>query len=284
MRFTKMHGLGNDFVVIDAIRQNVELTPSLIRELANRHFGIGCDQILLVEPPTLPNVDFRYRIFNADGGEVEQCGNGARCFVRFVHEQGLTRKREIRVQTQSGIIQPRLEANGEVSVDMGAPRFLPDQIPFESPLGQDSTEPLQPLQVGDHHIDITVVSMGNPHAVQVVSDVDTAPVERDGPLIETHPRFPRRVNAGFMQILDRHAIALRVFERGAGETLACGTGACAAVVAGIRRGLLDSPVRVTTRGGELSIAWDGNDRSVIMTGPATTVFTGEIHLEPKEST
>ncbi len=283
MRFTKMHGLGNDFIVLDAIRQKIELTPALARQLADRHFGIGCDQILVVEKPTMAGVDFRYRIFNADGSEVEQCGNGARCFVRFVHEQGLTDKREIRVETRAGLISPRLEANGEVSVDMGAPRFLPDQIPFDSPLGQDSTDPLQPLQLGDHTIDITAVSMGNPHAVQLVSDVDAAPVERDGPLIESHPRFPRRVNAGFMQILDRHTIRLRVYERGAGETLACGTGACAAVVAGIRRGLLDTPVRVTTRGGELGIAWEGAATHVIMTGPATTVFTGEISLEPKET-
>ena len=278
LRFTKMHGLGNDFVVIDAMRQTIELTPELARHLGDRHFGVGCDQILVVEKPTQPGVDFRYRIFNADGGEVEQCGNGARCFVRFVHEQGLTDKREIRVETRSGIIAPRLEANGEVSVDMGAPRFLPDEIPFDSPLGQDSDDPLQPLQVGDHTLDITAVSMGNPHAVQVVADVDTAPVGRDGPLIEAHPRFPRRVNAGFMQVIDRHAIRLRVYERGAGETLACGTGACAAVVAGIRRGLLDTPVRVATRGGELSIAWDGGKSHVIMTGPAVTVFAGEIEL------
>jgi diaminopimelate epimerase len=278
LRFTKMHGLGNDFIVIDAVRQTVALTPDLASNLADRHFGIGCDQILVVEQPTQAGVDFRYRIFNADGSEVEQCGNGARCFVRFVHEQGLTSKREIRVETRSGIITPRLTENGEVCVDMGAPRFMPDQIPFDSPLGQDSSDPLQPLQVGDHIIDITAVSMGNPHAVQVVADVDTAPVARDGPLIESHPRFARRVNAGFMQIVDRHAIRLRVYERGAGETLACGTGACAAVVAGIRRDLLDTPVRVVTRGGELSIAWAGSSTPVQMTGPAVTVFTGEIEL------
>ena len=278
IRFTKMHGLGNDFVVIDATRQPVEMTTALARHLGDRHFGVGCDQILVVEKPTRPGVDFRYRIFNADGGEVEQCGNGARCFVRFVHEQGLTDKREIRVETRSGIIAPRLEANGEVSVDMGAPRFKPDEIPFDSPLGQDNDDPLQLLQVGDHTLDITTVSMGNPHAVQVVADVDSAPVGRDGPLIEAHPRFPRRVNAGFMQVVDRHSIRLRVYERGAGETLACGTGACAAVVAGMRRGLLDSPVRVATRGGELVIAWGGGQSHVTMTGPAVTVFAGEIEL------
>ncbi|BAO27969.1 diaminopimelate epimerase [Sulfuritalea hydrogenivorans] len=274
IRFTKMHGLGNDFVVLDAINQNFVPTPEQARWLADRHFGIGCDQLLVVEKTDTPGVDFRYRIFNADGGEVEQCGNGARCFVRFVHEQGLTQKREIRVETKCGIIAPRLEADGQVNVDMGAPRFLPAEIPFDS--ATDAV--VQPLMVGDATIDISVVSMGNPHAVQVVADVDAAPVAQLGPLIEAHPRFPRRVNAGFMQIVDRHAIRLRVYERGAGETLACGTGACAAVVAGIRRGLLDSPVRVATRGGELSIAWGGANSPVMMTGPATTVFTAEIEL------
>jgi diaminopimelate epimerase len=275
IRFTKMHGLGNDFVVLDAIRQDFVPTPAQARFLADRHFGIGCDQLLVVEKSATPGVDFRYRIFNADGGEVEQCGNGARCFVRFVHEQGLTDKHEIRVETKCGVIVPRLEADGQITVEMGAPRFLPAEIPFDS-----STDAVvQPLDVAGQQIDISVVSMGNPHAVQVVADVDAAPVAQQGPLIEAHPRFPRRVNAGFMQIVDRHAIRLRVYERGAGETLACGTGACAAVVAGIRRGLLDSPVRVTTRGGELSIAWGGDARSpVMMTGPATTVFTAEIEL------
>ncbi len=274
LRFSKMHGLGNDFVVLDGVRQNVSLTPGQLRALGDRHFGVGCDQILLVERPTQPGVDFRYRIFNADGGEVEQCGNGARCFVRFVHEQGLTDKREIRVETMRGIIGPKLEANGLVTVDMGVPVFAPERIPFTSP----SDEVVQPLMVGDREVMITAVSMGNPHAVQVVADVDAAPVERDGPLIETHPRFPQRVNAGFMQIVGRHAIRLRVHERGAGETLACGTGACAAVVAGISRGLVDSPVRVETRGGELTIAWQGQGQPVMMTGPAVTVFTGEIEL------
>lgn len=278
LRFSKMHGLGNDFVVIDAVRQQVALTPEQVRLLSDRHFGIGCDQLLIVEHPSQAGVDFRYRIFNADGGEVEQCGNGARCFVRFVHEQGLTGKREIRVETRAGIITPRLEPDGEVTVDMGAPRFLPDEIPFNSPLGQESTDPLQPLQVGDHTLEITAVSMGNPHAVQVVDDIATASVSRDGPLIEAHPAFPRRVNAGFMQIIDRHAIHLRVHERGAGETLACGTGACAAVVAGIRRNLLDTPVQVHTRGGGLLIAWEGGHSHVIMTGPAVTVFSGEIEI------
>jgi diaminopimelate epimerase len=274
IRFTKMHGLGNDFVVLDAVHQSFVPTPAQARFLADRHFGVGCDQILVVEEPTRADTDFRYRIFNADGGEVEQCGNGARCFVRYVHERGLSDKREIRVETPAGIIAPRLEADGSITVNMGAPVFEPAAIPFQS----DSAAVVQPLQVADASFDITAVSMGNPHAVQVVADVATAPVEKYGPLIESHPRFPRRVNAGFMQVVDRHGIRLRVFERGAGETLACGTGACAAVVAGIRRGLLDSPVRVTTRGGDLTIAWGGPDQAVLMTGPAATVFEGEIDL------
>jgi diaminopimelate epimerase len=274
IRFSKMHGLGNDFVVIDAVRQDVRLTNAQARWLADRHFGVGCDQVLVVEKTDQPGVDFGYRIFNADGGEVEQCGNGARCFVRFVHEQGLSDKRQIRVATLSGIIAPRLEANGEISVDMGVPVFTPAEIPFDS----DSAAVVQPLQVGERIVNITAVSMGNPHAVQVVDDVDSAPVERDGPLIEAHRRFPRRVNAGFMQVLERHAIRLRVYERSAGETLACGSGACAAAVAGIRRGLLDSPVRVSTRGGDLRIAWEGGASPVIMTGPAVTVFTGGIEI------
>ena len=274
IRFSKMHGLGNDFVVIDGVRQAIALSPEQIRFLADRHFGVGCDQLLLVEKAGRPGVDFRYRIFNADGGEVEQCGNGARCFVCFVHEQGLTEKTEIRVETMSGMISPRLEADGNVTVDMGVPVFDPERIPFESSSG----DIVQPLEVGGERIDITAVSMGNPHAVQVVADVDAAPVSVQGPLIEAHPRFPQRVNAGFMQIAGRQRIRLRVYERGAGETLACGTGACAAVVAGIARGLLDSPVQVETRGGELSIAWQGPGTPVLMTGPAVTVFTGEIEL------
>ena len=272
IRFSKMHGLGNDFVVIDGVRQSIALSPEQIRRLADRHFGIGCDQLLLVEKAARSDVDFRYRIFNADGGEVEQCGNGARCFVRFVHEQGLTDKREIRVETMGGVIAPRLETDGSVTVDMGVPVFSPAQIPFISP----AADLVQPLRVGDEEIEITAVSMGNPHAVQVVADVEVAPVALQGPLIEAHPRFPKRVNAGFMQVVGRHEIRLRVFERGAGETLACGTGACAAVVAGIARGLLDTPVRVATRGGELTIDWQGAGTPVLMTGPAVTVFTGEI--------
>ncbi|QDX82375.1 diaminopimelate epimerase [Denitratisoma sp. DHT3] len=274
IRFTKMQGLGNDFVVLDAVTGSFVPTPAQARFLADRHFGVGCDQILIVEKATAPGVDFRYRIFNADGGEVEQCGNGARCFARFVADAGLTDKREIRVETKSGVIAPRLEADGQVTVDMGEPRFAPAEIPFAS----DSDAVIQPLAAAGREWLITVVSMGNPHAVQVVDDVDLAPVAEDGPLIEHHPRFPLRVNAGFMAVVDRHAIRLRVHERGSGETLACGTGACAAVVAGIRRGLLDSPVRVDTRGGALSIAWAGAGAPVLMTGPAVTVFQGEIEL------
>lgn len=274
IKFSKMQGLGNDFVVLDGVRQSLVLSPEQLRHLGDRHFGIGCDQILLVERSGRPDVDFRYRIFNSDGGEVEQCGNGARCFVRFVHEQGLTNKREIRVETMKGVIAPRLESDGSVTVDMGAPEFSPAKIPFVS----DSSELVQALEIDGSIVEITAVSMGNPHAVQVVDDVDLAPVAVQGPLIESHPRFPQRVNAGFMQITGPHSIRLRVFERGAGETLACGTGACAAVAAGIARGLLDSPVRVTTRGGELTIAWAGLGRPVLMTGPAVTVFHGEIEL------
>jgi len=274
LKFSKMHGLGNDFVVFDGVRQSVTLTPTQLRHLGDRHFGVGCDQILLVEKSGNPEVDFRYRIFNSDGGEVEQCGNGARCFVRFVHDQGLTEKREIRVETMRGEIRPRLEADGNITVDMGVPVFVPEKIPFVSP----SDDVVQTLMVGDDEIAITAVSMGNPHAVQVVVDVETAPVATQGPKIEVHPRFPQRVNAGFMQIIDRHSIRLRVFERGAGETLACGTGACAAVATGIARGLLDSPVRVTTHGGDLTIAWGGKGTSVLMSGPAVTVFNGEIEL------
>ncbi|MDD3352984.1 diaminopimelate epimerase [Zoogloea sp.] len=274
LSFSKMQGLGNDFVMIDAVRQEILLTETLVRQLADRHFGVGCDQLLVVEPATQPGVDFRYRIFNADGGEVEQCGNGARCFARFVFDQGLTDKREIRVETKRGIITPRLEADGNVTVDMGVPVLNPADVPFIS----DSDAYVQPLDVAGTRVAITAVSMGNPHAVQVVADVDTAPVGEQGPLIEHHPRFPARVNAGFLQVVDAHRVRLRVFERGAGETLACGTGACAAVVSGILRGLVVSPVTVETRGGELTIAWNGIGTPVLMTGPAVTVFSGQISL------
>ena len=273
-KFSKMHGLGNDFVVLDGVRQALALTPEQLRFLGDRHFGVGCDQILLVEKSMRSDADFRYRIFNADGGEVEQCGNGARCFVRFVRDQGLTSKDEIRVETMRGVISLRLEKDGRVTVDMGEPQFAAAMIPFDC----DNDDLLQTLTLASGDVVVTAVSMGNPHAVQVVGDVDGAPVAEQGPLIEAHPRFPQRVNAGFMQVVNRNAIRLRVFERGAGETLACGTGACAAVVAAISRGLVESPVRVETRGGALSIAWDGPAAPVMMTGPAVTVFTGEIEL------
>jgi diaminopimelate epimerase len=275
LKFTKMQGLGNDFVMLDGIRQRVELDRAQIVRLADRHFGVGCDQVLLVERPSRADVDFRYRIFNADGGEVEQCGNGARCFVHFVRDQGLTAKRKIRVETLSGVIEPTLEADGRVQVDMGVPRFEPEAIPFVG----DSAAPTQVLDVAGASVTISALSMGNPHAVQVVADVGTAPVATEGPLIERHPRFPRGANAGYMQVVDRANIRLRVWERGAGETLACGTGACAAVVAGIRRGLLDSTVCVRTRGGELTIRWDGAGEPVLMTGPAQAVFEGEWQVD-----
>jgi diaminopimelate epimerase len=274
IKFTKMHGAGNDFVVLDGVRQHIKLSPEQLRLLADRHFGVGCDQILLVEKAHTKEADFRYRIFNADGGEVEQCGNGARCFLRFVHDEKLTPKREIVVETLGGLISPRLEQDGRVTVDMSPPVFAPSRIPFNGGSGAVS----EPLEVAGETLNISALSMGNPHAVQLVSDVERAAVEKLGPLIEHHPRFPKRVNAGFMQVMDRHSLRLRVYERGAGETLSCGTGACAAVVAGIRRGLLDSPVNVATRGGVLTITWDGDGQPVLMTGPAITVFAGEINL------
>ncbi|MFO1320591.1 MAG: diaminopimelate epimerase [Burkholderiales bacterium] len=274
LRFTKMQGAGNDFVVIDATREPLALSSDQIRFLCDRRFGVGCDQILVVERPRTPQTDFHYRIFNADGSEVQQCGNGARCFVRFVQDHGLTAKTEIRVETASGVIVPRLEGDGRVTVDMGPPVFEPARVPFQAPM-QAVT---YPLDVDGTEREISALSMGNPHAVQIVADVDAAPVESEGPRIERHPRFPERVNAGFMQIVDRHTIRLRVFERGSGETLACGTGACAAAVAGITRGLLDSPVEVRARGGILTIRWDGADTPVMMTGPADTVFEAEIVL------
>jgi len=269
-----MQGLGNDFVVIDAFSRKIELDSRQIRFLADRHFGVGCDQILVVEKPSGMEADFRYRIFNADGGEVEQCGNGARCFVRFVHDKKLTGKREILVETLGGMIAPRLEQDGQVTVNMGEPKFEPNEIPFLA----DKKALTYALDVDGKELEISALSMGNPHAVQVVHDVDSAPVTVQGASIESHPRFPKRVNAGFMQILDRKSIRLRVYERGAGETLACGTGACAAVVAGIARGLLDNAVRVSTRGGELVVRWEGEGHPVWMTGPAVSVYEGEIEL------
>ncbi len=274
LKFTKMHGIGNDFVVIDAIHQSVALDAAQVRHLADRRFGVGCDQLLLVEGPSHPGIDFRYRIFNADGSEVEQCGNGARCFARFVRDHGLTAKDAIVVETAAGVIALHVEANGEIRVDMGAPRFVPAQIPFLA----DAEADKYPLEVGREPFTIGAVSMGNPHAVLRVEDVTTAEVERIGPLLESHPRFPRRVNVGFMQVIDRGHIRLRVFERGAGETLACGTGACAAVAVGRRWGVLDEEVAVELPGGRLTIRWEGENKPVWMTGPATTVFEGEIEL------
>lgn len=289
IHFTKMQGAGNDFVVLDETQKRWGLTPAHYRFLADRHFGVGADQILTVRPSPAQGVDFEYVIHNADGGEVEQCGNGARCFARFVHDKGLTQKTQIRVQTQSGVIAPQLQADGRVTVNMGAPVLEPARVPFDAsglpehrqhqawlwPLALQASSPVEQVQV-------VVVSMGNPHAVQQVVDVDAAPVSVVGAQIETHPRFPQRVNAGFMQLLSRSAIKLRVFERGAGETLACGTGACAAVVAGILRGELDHRVDVHTRGGLLTIEWAGGVHdAVMMTGPATTVFEGQIHI-PEE--
>jgi diaminopimelate epimerase len=270
LAFTKMQGLGNDFVVVDATTRPFELTPAQIRRLADRRFGVGCDQVLVVLPPRSADVDFGYRIFNADGGEVEQCGNGARCFVVFVRAKGLTDKREIRVETRGGVIVPRLEDDGRVTVDMGVPRFAPEAVPFV----EGSGAAVERLDVDGASIEVSVLSMGNPHAVQIVADVDAAPVTTQGPRIECHPRFPARVNAGYMQVVDRDTIRLRVWERGAGETLACGTGACAAVVAGRRRGRLDACVTVATRGGVLAIRWDGDGCPVWMTGPAAIVFEG----------
>ena len=266
VRFTKMEGAGNDFVVLDHTdteQKQLQLKQNMLQKLADRHYGVGCDQILVVERAGTPDIDFRYRIFNADGGEVEQCGNGARCFVKFVHGKGLTKKTEIRVETLGGIIVPRLEDDGEVNVDMGPPRI-------------ESLSEV--LDVANEKIELALLSMGNPHAVQIVPDVGKAPVRTQGPLIEHHPRFPDRVNAGYMQVSHRRAIVLRVWERGAGETQSCGTGACAAVVAGISKKLLDSPVLVGTHGGKLTISWAGGHNAVWMKGPARTVFEGEIDL------
>jgi diaminopimelate epimerase len=264
LAFTKMHGAGNDFAVLDFTRRKFSLSEKQLKKIADRHLGVGCDQILVVEKPRAKGADFRYRIFNADGGEVEQCGNGARCFVKFVRDRGLTRKRAMRVETLGGTIAPRLEADGEVSVDMGPPAI-------ELPL-------VQKIDLQKQAIEVTILSMGNPHAVQLVADVEAAPVGTQGPLIEHHPRFPNRVNAGYMQVLARGRIKLRVWERGAGETLSCGTGACAAVVSGISRKLLASPVRVETRGGALTISWAGGDNAVWLKGPAETVYDGTIDL------
>lgn len=274
LRFTKMHGLGNDFMVVDAISQPFRLSPEMIRELADRNFGIGFDQLLVVEPPGLPDVDFRYRIFNADGSEVEQCGNGARCFARFVRDQRLTNKRVIRVQTAKGVIELKVGKDGLVQVNMGIPELNPPAIPFAA----DCRKEVYTVDVDHQVVELSAVSMGNPHGVLLVDDVDNAPVGTLGPALERHPRFPSRANIGFLQIIDRSHARLRVFERGSGETLACGSGACAAVVAGCLRGLLESRVEVELRGGRLVIEWQGDGTPVMMEGPATTVFEGQLRL------
>ena len=274
LRFTKMHGLGNDFMVLDLVSQHAHIQPKHAKAWGDRHTGIGFDQLLIVEPPSDPDVDFRYRIFNADGSEVEQCGNGARCFARFVLDKRLTSKRRIRVETKSGIIELRVHSDGQISVDMGAPRLAPAQIPFQAEAEALSYR----VEVDGREVELAAVSMGNPHAVLRVDNVDTAPVHALGPKLEHHPRFPQRVNVGFLQVVDRHQARLRVWERGAGETQACGTGACAAAVAAIRQGWMESPVQLELPGGRLSIEWAGPGRPVIMTGPAVRVYEGQIRL------
>jgi diaminopimelate epimerase len=283
--FTKMQGAGNDFVVLDETRGRLGLTEAHYRFLGDRHFGVGADQILTVRPSPAEGIDFEYVIHNADGNEVEQCGNGSRCFARFVHDKGLTTKDRIRVQTMKGVIEPRLNADGRVTVDMGAPVFTPAEIPFDAsgltlqPMGAWGNWPLAPVDIAPTApLLVATVSMGNPHAVTLVDNVDTAAVATLGPAVQASPRFPQGVNVGFLQVVDRSHVRLRVFERGVGETLACGTGACAAVVSGIRLGLLDARVEVQTHGGVLTIEWAGGDAPVFMTGPATTVFHGEIDL------
>jgi diaminopimelate epimerase len=274
LKFTKMQGAGNDFVVFNAIEQQVDLSPEQLRKIADRHFGIGCDQILLVERPRIEGTEFHYRIFNADGGEVEQCGNGARCFARYVRDKALSSSYELHVGTAKGRITLYLEENGQVRVNMGVPRFEPADIPFQAETSALSYS----IDLDGAQYHISVVSMGNPHAVLLVDDIDTAPVGTIGPLLESHPRFPQRVNVGFMEHRRRNRIALRVYERGAGETLACGTGACAAVVSGIRQNSLDHEVTAELKGGELVISWAGEGEPVWMTGPAETVFEGVINL------
>ncbi len=274
LRFTKMHGLGNDFMVLDLISQHAHIQPKHAKAWGDRHTGVGFDQLLIVEPPHNPDVDFRYRIFNADGSEVEQCGNGARCFARFVLDKRLTTKKTIRVETKGGIIELHIRNDGQVSVDMGPPRLAPAQIPFQAEVEALS----YPVEVDGRLLELAAVSMGNPHAVLRVDNVDSAPVHELGPRLEQHPRFPQRVNVGFLQIIDRHLARLRVWERGAGETQACGTGACAAAVAAIRQGWLESPVQIELPGGRLSIEWAGPGHPVIMTGPAVRVYEGQIRL------
>ena len=276
VRFTKMHGIGNDFVVLDLISQRYRPIQEHIVKIADRHFGIGCDQVLIVEPPELPHNDFKYRIFNADGGEVEQCGNGARCFARYVYDKGLVGKTSIKVETAGGEIELHLEGQ-QVRVDMGPPEFEPEKVPFLSSSGKQAAYDLA-LDNQDQTLTIGAISMGNPHAVTRVEDIDTIDIDRLGPAVENHPQFPNRVNAGFMQVIDKQHIRLRVYERGVGETLACGTGACAAAVYGIQQGWLTSPVTVSLPGGDLNIAWQGNDSPVFLTGPAEKTYEGKISL------
>ncbi len=278
LRFTKMHGLGNDFVVLDGVTQELSITPEMARHLSDRHFGIGCDQVLVVEPPSTPEIDFRYRIFNSDGSEVAQCGNGARCLAKFVRDQRLSAKQRLRVETMAGVLELVNKAGNQYQVDMGIPRLAPDEIPLT-----DATRAATyHLDLDDQALEFRALSMGNPHAVLLVTDVGSAPVQTLGGRICTHPRFPEGVNVGFMAIHDRHEVDLRVYERGAGETLACGSGACAAAVAGILGDLLDSPVRINLPGGALTIDWAGEGKSVFLTGPAVTVFQGRIRYEPKK--
>lgn len=274
IRFTKMHGLGNDFVVIDAVTQGVTMTDELARRLADRHTGVGCDQILLVEPPSNPDIDFKYRIFNADGSEVAQCGNGARCFAKFVRDRRLTGKNMLSVETYAGTLQLSIDDKQSYTATLGIPNFEPAQIPFEA----EQAVLTHTIEIDKKSIDIAALSLGNPHAVLQVADIQQAPIDELGPLLESHPRFPERVNVGFMALVSRHEINLRVYERGAGETQACGSGACAAAVAGIAQDLLDSPVKVNLPGGSLSITWQGDNQPVSVTGPATTVYQGRIRL------
>ena len=282
LRFTKMHGAGNDFVVLDATRAPIDLTPQQVRRLGDRRFGVGADQVLVVEPSPAAGIDFGYRIFNGGSGdEVEHCGNGARCFVHYVRDHGLTDQRSLRVRTVNNLLELQLQDDGRVRVDMNRPVFDPAALPFDTTglaPRQTGDATLWPLDLGDYGVEVATLSMGNPHAVQLVADIDQAPVAAQGPLIERHARFARQVNAGFMQVVDRAHIRLRVHERGAGETLSCGTGACAAVVAGIRLGLLDANVDVQTHGGRLTIEWAGGNAHVFMTGPAESVFEGEIEI------
>ncbi|THG74937.1 diaminopimelate epimerase [Pseudomonas sp. A-1] len=274
LRFTKMHGLGNDFMVLDLVTQHAHIQPKHVRQWGDRHTGVGFDQLLIVEPPSRPDVDFRYRIFNADGSEVEQCGNGARCFARFVLDKRLTAKKRIRVETKNSVIELNVRNDGQITVDMGAPRLAPADIPFVAPEAAIAYE----VEVDGRTLELAAVSMGNPHGVLRVDNVDTAPVHQLGPQLETHPRFPQKANIGFLQVVDAHHARLRVWERGCGETQACGTGACAAAVAGIRQGWLQSPVQISLPGGSLSIEWAGPGAPVLMTGPALRVFEGQVRL------